>query len=161
MADLRDMRLCLFVACFMGLNMSFLQAQSSSPSMEAATDAPSGHAAQVLPAFADADWSVPDSIDNVHVDPVFSGQDASIYAIGVRRVVPLHRHRRHTETIMVLEGEGWMRMGVDSIFLQPGHLVVVPRMMVHGVRTTSEVPLRVWSIQAPEFTGKDREWVRP
>lgn len=155
------MRAFLFALCWIGLVAPGVWAQSTSSTPHASPLAPLANPYEPAPAITNGQWSMPDSVDNVHVETVFSSQDASIYAIGVRKAVPLHRHRMHTETIVVLEGEGWMRMGADSVLLKPGHMVVVPRMTVHGVRTTSAEPLRVWSIQAPEFKGKDREWVRP
>jgi mannose-6-phosphate isomerase-like protein (cupin superfamily) len=137
------------------------QAPTEPPSSTRTSALIAGGLGQGFPVLWDADWSMPDSVPNLQVTPVYTGEDASVFAIGVRRLVPAHIHKTHTETIVVLEGEGWMQIGPDSVHLQPGHLVVVPPGTVHGVRTTSKSPLRVWSIQAPEFMGQDRYWVRP
>ncbi len=151
------MRVLLFALCWISLWAPDLWGQSTGRSLEVKSLAPPANPTEPAPVITHDQWNMPDSVDNVHVETVFSGRDASIYAIGVRKAVPLHRHREHTETIVVLQGAGWMRVGADSVLLKPGHMVVVPPMTEHGVRTTSAEPLRVWSIQAPEFKGKDRE----
>jgi mannose-6-phosphate isomerase-like protein (cupin superfamily) len=45
----------------------------------------------------------------------------------------------------------------DSLFtVNPGDFIFIPRGAVHSVYKISEGPLKVISIQAPYFDGKDR-----
>ena len=70
--------------------------------------------------------------------------------------VKLHKHVYHTENVYVLEGSGDFTMG-DSLFgIKKGDLIVIPKNVWHGVKTTSRKPIKVISIQSPEFKGVDR-----
>lgn len=70
--------------------------------------------------------------------------------------VPTHYHARHSEHVYVLEGSGTMWMNGDTIEITAGDYVFIPSETRHGAASTEGTPLKVLSIQAPGFKGKDR-----
>ncbi|MFN3529179.1 MAG: cupin domain-containing protein [Bacteroidia bacterium] len=93
---------------------------------------------------------------NVYNRSLFSDSLVSSFYIEVKHQVPAHFHREHSEHVLVLSGSGVMQLG-DSVFvIGKGDLIFIPKRSPHSVRTTSEEPLRVISIQAPYFDGSDR-----
>lgn len=92
----------------------------------------------------------------VEVYPLAGDSLVSSFLIYVKTQVKPHYHAEHSEHVMVLEGQGSMTLN-DSIFtVNPGDLIFIPKGSVHSVFKISEVPLKVISIQAPYFDGKDR-----
>lgn len=102
----------------------------------------------------------PDGIENIEVKSLASDKNSSTFLIFIRAAVPNHMHQNHSESIYVLEGRGLMRVGDEAVNIAPGDFVHVPEGQVHGVLVTSKQPLKVLSIQAPEFTGADRVLVK-
>lgn len=93
---------------------------------------------------------------DVEVYPLASDSLVSSFLIYVNTHVKPHYHAEHSEHVIVLEGQGSMMLE-DSIFtVNPGDLIFIPKGSVHSVFKISEVPLKVISIQAPYFDGKDR-----
>ena len=82
--------------------------------------------------------------------------------------VPPHLHAFHTEHVHVLEGEAVMLLG-DSVFrIGPGSFIAIPFGTRHAVRASGAAPLRLISVQAPQYDGTDRVpldagalWARP
>jgi len=103
-----------------------------------------------------ADIKAPADLDNIHVVKLYSDKHASDFIVFVKKSVPLHKHAFHSETIYILEGTGIMRLGDETFEVKPGDFIKVPEGTPHAVKTTSEMPLKALSIQAPEFFGKDR-----
>jgi mannose-6-phosphate isomerase-like protein (cupin superfamily) len=67
-----------------------------------------------------------------------------------------HHDAEHTEHVYIIEGTGDMLVG-DSIYaVKKGDLIVIPPGTPHAVMTTSEEPLKVVSVQSPDFVGADR-----
>jgi mannose-6-phosphate isomerase-like protein (cupin superfamily) len=92
----------------------------------------------------------------VEVYPLASDSLVSSFLIYVNAQVKPHYHAEHSEHVMVIEGQGSMTLN-DSIFtVNPGDLIFIPRGSVHSVIKISEASLKVISIQAPYFDGKDR-----
>ncbi len=94
--------------------------------------------------------------DNVTNQLIYSDSSVSTFLIWIKTAVPLHKHAWHTEQVIVLEGSGEMRLGEKSFPVQKGDVIFIPENTPHGVIVTSEIPLKVISIQAPEFKGDDR-----
>ena len=101
----------------------------------------------------------PTDFENVHVEKLFSNKQASSFKIWVKKGVKAHKHLVHTEHVYVLEGTGMMTLASDTLTVKPGDVIFIPENTVHSVRVTSEIPMVVLSIQAPEFLGKDRVFV--
>jgi len=98
--------------------------------------------------------------DNIHVKKLYSDSLGTGFAIWVKKKVKAHRHVTHTEHLYVIEGEGKMTIGDKKYDIKPGDYLVIPKNTVHAVdEVTSENPLKVLSIQTPEFLGKDRVFV--
>ena len=65
----------------------------------------------------------------------------------------------HTEQVYVLEGGGSMTLGDSTFSIKAGDLILIPMGTPHSVITTTDVPLKVVSIQSPKFDG-DRIWIK-
>jgi mannose-6-phosphate isomerase-like protein (cupin superfamily) len=98
--------------------------------------------------------------DNIHVVKLGSSQHSSDFVVFVRKNVPPHKHVTHSESVYVIEGTGIFELNGNKINIGPGHYVKIPQGAVHSVTVTSDIPMKVLSIQAPEFFGKDRVPVR-
>lgn len=94
--------------------------------------------------------------ENVFNLPLFNDSLASSFCIIIKREVKPHKHQFHSEHVFVLEGEGLMKLGEKILQLKKGDFIFIPKNTIHSVKTTSKVPLKVISIQAPFFDGKDR-----
>jgi len=97
--------------------------------------------------------------DNIHVVPLNSNKDASDYVIFIKEKVKAHYHAEHTELVYILEGTATMWLGDEVKKVTTGDYIRIPPMVIHSVEVTSEMPLKVLSIQTPEFKGKDRHLV--
>ena len=78
------------------------------------------------------------------------------FIISIPQSVPLHRHEKHSEYVVVVSGFAMMTLGPDSFPIRPGSLIWIPKNKEHSVRVLSKEPLKVVSIQAPYFDGTDR-----
>ena len=119
--------------------------------------APASFAQQFEP-----DQIEPDSLtfENIFVKKIASDAHSSTFVIWVKQGVKNHYHARHTEQLVVLEGTGMMTLGDQVMRIKKGDFIRIPMGTHHAVEVTSEVPLKVLSIQAPEFHGKDRVWIK-
>ena len=102
---------------------------------------------------------VQDSYENVFVKKLNSDKNASTFLIFIKKEVKLHKHVTHSETIYVLEGKGVMLLGDKKMEVKKGDVLFIPENTPHSVQVTSTVPLKVLSIQAPEFDGTDRVYI--
>jgi mannose-6-phosphate isomerase-like protein (cupin superfamily) len=103
--------------------------------------------------------AMPDNIENIHVQKISSDKNSTDFVIFVKQQVPLHKHLKHTETIYVLEGRGLFQQGDEHIEIGPGDYLRIPENTAHAVRVLSSTPLKVLSVQAPEFLGNDRVFI--
>lgn len=113
--------------------------------------------AQHIPALPDkkapADW------ENVSVEKIADDSLCTSFLIWVKGGVKHHFHSTHTECIYVLEGEGQMELGEEIFTVKPGDYIVVPKGKVHAV--TAKIPMKVLSIQTPQWKEDDRKFVPP
>ncbi|MDB9751504.1 cupin domain-containing protein [Gammaproteobacteria bacterium] len=103
-----------------------------------------------------SDIMSPENLENIHVVKLASDSFSTDFVIFVKNKVPLHKHVKHSETIYVLEGKAQLQLGEQSMEITVGDYIRVPQGMPHGVKVLSSVPLKILSVQAPEFFGKDR-----
>lgn len=94
--------------------------------------------------------------ENVSNQMIYSDSSVSTFIIWVKTSVPLHKHASHTEQVTVLEGTADMRVGDKLFTIKKGDIIFIPEDTPHSVMVTSAIPLKVLSIQAPEFKGDDR-----
>ncbi len=97
-----------------------------------------------------------DEYDNVTSKKLYSDSLVTTFEIWVKKEVPLHKHAYHTEQVIVLEGEANMLLGEEWKIIKAGDIIIIPVGTLHQVIVTSLIPLKVLSIQAPEFDGIDR-----
>ncbi|HXB40568.1 MAG TPA: cupin domain-containing protein [Bacteroidia bacterium] len=98
----------------------------------------------------------PGKYDNIYNRPVYADSLVSSFVIFVKSEVKEHKHANHAEHIYVLEGEAEMKVDGKMFTIKKGDLIFVPKNTWHYVKVTSKIPLKVLSIQAPNFDGKDR-----
>ena len=99
----------------------------------------------------------PDSaFENIHIHQISTNPNSTTFAIWVKNKVKIHKHVNHVEHIYITQGEGRFQLGSTTYHIEAGDLIIVPKDTWHGVSVTSDVPLRVISIQTPEFKGIDR-----
>ena len=93
---------------------------------------------------------------NIYVKKISSDSLSSAFIIWIKRKVKLHKHIFHTENVYILNGRGKFQLN-DSIFnVRFGDLINIPKNTWHGVVINSKKPMKVISIQSPEFFGYDR-----
>lgn len=112
-------------------------------------DSTAQQVARASDAFCNADGST--RVTELHRDALCSSN-----LICIPQAVLPHLHRYHTEHVTVLEGNGRLLLGSDTLHISAGDVIVIPQGTAHGVSCTSDVPLRVVSIHAPPFDGVDR-----
>ncbi|MCB0409938.1 MAG: cupin domain-containing protein [Flavobacteriales bacterium] len=96
------------------------------------------------------------SFENVTVKKLHSDENSSYFVIWIKKDVASHKHADHSEGIIVLAGEAEMTIAENSFKVKEGDHFVIPKNTFHSVKVTSKDPLKVVSVQAPKFEGKDR-----
>jgi mannose-6-phosphate isomerase-like protein (cupin superfamily) len=94
--------------------------------------------------------------DNIYNRALFGDSLASSFCIVIKKEVKAHRHAQHSEHVVVMEGEGLMKVKDRSFAIKKGDVVFIPKNEAHSVKVTGKTPLKVISIQSPMFDGKDR-----
>ena len=94
--------------------------------------------------------------DNVHVYELDHDPLTTTFLIWVKDEVKSHFHANHTEIVYVLEGEGEMTLGDLVKTIRPGDYIFIPKGTHHSVKVKSDAPMKVMSIQTPQFDGSDR-----
>ncbi len=103
-----------------------------------------------------SDVMPPEDLENIHVVKLASDSYSTDFVIFVKNRVPLHKHVEHSETIYVLEGKGLFQLGDQSMEIVAGDYIRVPKGTPHAVKVLSPIPLKIISVQAPEYFGKDK-----
>lgn len=100
------------------------------------------------------------AFDNVKVQKIYGDKHTSSFVIWIKKGVKAHKHIRHTEQVYILGGKATMRLNDKTFKVKKGDWIAIPEGSVHAVTVTSRKPLHVFSIQAPEFLGKDRVFIK-
>ncbi len=87
-----------------------------------------------------------------------AGETCSAQHLRIRTAVRAHLHRRHDETVVVLAGRGRLRLDADTVDVEPGAVIRIPRGTVHALEVTG-APVEAVSVFAPSFDGVDRVWI--
>lgn len=103
--------------------------------------------------------NAPGNYDNLYIRTLNNDSLVSSFIVIIKKEVKPHKHQTHAEHVYVLEGEGEMRLGDKKIQVKKGDLVFIPKNTVHSLKVTSTNPVKVISVQAPNFDGKDRVFV--
>ncbi len=107
-----------------------------------------------------AAYTAPSDMKNIHVEAIGTSKTASEFVIFIRNEVKPHIHEYHTELVYVLEGEAIFWLGETKQIIKPGDFVRIDEGVIHGAKVTSKTPLKILSIQTPEFVGKDRVFIK-
>jgi mannose-6-phosphate isomerase-like protein (cupin superfamily) len=95
--------------------------------------------------------------ENVYSRALYSDTSiVSSFVIFIKKEVKAHKHITHAEHVIVLEGKAEMTLNDKMFPIKKGDVIFIPKNSYHSVKTTSKIPLKVLSIQAPYFDGKDR-----
>ncbi len=97
--------------------------------------------------------------DNIYNKQLFGDSLCTSFCIVIKKEVKAHKHQYHSEHVLVLEGEGLMKLEGKSFPVKKGDLIFIPKNSVHSVKRNSKEPLKVFSIQSPLFNGSDRVFV--
>ncbi len=97
--------------------------------------------------------------DNIYNKQLFGDSLCTSFCIVIKKEVKAHKHQYHSEHVLVLEGEGLMKLEGKSFPVKKGDLIFIPKNSVHSVKRNSKEPLKVLSIQSPLFNGSDRVFV--
>lgn len=143
-------RLVFFALIFFCLNM--LKAQGGSPGVHEG----------LINDFGKVTYQGVDTIkapalfENIYSRPLYSDSLTSSFVIFIKKEVKEHKHALHAEHVIVLDGTAEMKVNDKSFNIKKGDIVFIPKNTWHYVKTTSKTPLKVISVQAPYFDGKDR-----
>ena len=94
--------------------------------------------------------------ENTYLRKVYSDSLVSSFVIFIKKEVKAHKHVSHSEHVYVLEGEGEMTVGEKHFAIKKGDMIFIAKGTLHSLKVTSKTPVKVLSIQAPIFDGKDR-----
>ncbi|MBG6129654.1 mannose-6-phosphate isomerase-like protein (cupin superfamily) [Aquimarina sp. EL_43] len=97
--------------------------------------------------------------DNILVKKVYTDTHTSTFVIWIKKNVKPHKHIKHTEQVLVLEGKASVQLNDKEIIVQKGDWVTIPEQTIHAVKVLSKIPLKVISVQTPEFKGEDRVFI--
>ena len=106
--------------------------------------------------FTFDDFEPEGEYENIHAKKIFSNEHTTTFCIWINMDVALQTHEKHTEQVYVVSGKGRMRLGDKMLNISKGDFFIIPPGTLHSVVVTSKKPLKVISIQSPEFFGKDR-----
>jgi mannose-6-phosphate isomerase-like protein (cupin superfamily) len=98
----------------------------------------------------------PAGTENIYNRPLYSDSLSSSFLIVIKKEVKPHLHETHSEQVYVISGEADMMLGDQKIHIKAGDIIYIPKGTAHSAVVTSSEPLKILSIQAPYFDGKDR-----
>jgi mannose-6-phosphate isomerase-like protein (cupin superfamily) len=120
--------------------------------------APAGPPRDAPVLYSARDAAAPDESANVTTVEVGRHRSASVHHLRVAEGVKAHVHREHEEQVVILSGEGRVRLGDSVEDVSAGSVVVIPRGTVHSLVVTGP-PIEAVSVFSPPFDGKDRHFV--
>lgn len=98
----------------------------------------------------------PSDLTNVSVQKIAGDSLTSTFVIFIKDHVPMHKHVSHSENVFVLEGEGIFTLGSETHEIKAGDMIFIPVNTFHELKVSSPAPMKVISVQSPEFDGSDR-----
>jgi len=127
-----------------------------SPSPPAALDAifPDGRRTESIASLVDSETL--DSGEAFRIREVGRDAQTSHHLVWIREREQPHRHDRHDLWVVVLRGEGFMRLGDEERAVGEGSILYVPRGTPHAYRNTTGRPAVAYAVYTPAFDGTDR-----
>jgi mannose-6-phosphate isomerase-like protein (cupin superfamily) len=96
------------------------------------------------------------SFEHIYNQKLFSDSLASSFIILIKDEVKDHKHAFHSEHVCILEGRAQMTLGDSTFAISKNDVIFIPKDTWHSVKVLSKEPLKILSVQAPYFDGKDR-----
>lgn len=97
-----------------------------------------------------------EAYENIHIKKLDTDSNSTSFVIWIKKGVKSHKHEHHSEVLYIIEGEGKMTIGKNISTIKAGDYFRIPKNTYHSLKVTSKEPVKVLSVQAPEFLGKDR-----
>ena len=94
--------------------------------------------------------------ENIYLRKLNSDSLVSSFVIFIKKEVKAHKHITHSEHVYLLDGTGEMTVGGKTFLIKKGDMIFIPKNTFHSLKVTSATPVKVLSVQAPLFDGKDR-----
>jgi mannose-6-phosphate isomerase-like protein (cupin superfamily) len=94
--------------------------------------------------------------ENIYLRKINSDSLVSSFVIFIKKEVKMHKHVTHSEHVYILDGTGEMTLGDKKFAVKKGDMIFIPKNTFHSLKVTSSAPVKVLSVQAPVFDGKDR-----
>ena len=94
--------------------------------------------------------------ENIWVKKISDDSNQTSFVIWIKESVRLHKHVDHSENIYILAGKGEMTIGERKLEVKKGDYFNIPKGTPHALNVLSSGPVKVLSIQSPQFLGKDR-----
>lgn len=113
----------------------------------------SGLQAQVI---NESKITLPEEAGSVYVHRVSSDSLSTAFILYIKEEVAMHKHEYHSENVIVLEGTAILYLDDTRYEIKAGDIIFIPKNTWHSVLVTSDIPLKVISIQSPFFDGTDR-----
>jgi quercetin dioxygenase-like cupin family protein len=92
---------------------------------------------------------------NIRVATLGKGEGVSHHVVQVRDREPVHLHKEHDLTVVVLKGQGYLMLDKKRIDLTKGDVLFIPRGAVHYFVNTYYKPSVALAAFSPPFDGKD------
>ena len=94
--------------------------------------------------------------ENIYLRKGYSDSLVSSFVIYIKKEVKEHKHATHSEHVYILDGTGEMTLDKKTFSVKKGDMIFIPKNTFHSLKVTSATPVKVLSVQAPLFDGKDR-----
>jgi quercetin dioxygenase-like cupin family protein len=95
----------------------------------------------------------------VPVRTFVQGENLTVNVVTPSSPIPAHYHAKHEEVVYVVKGSGTMELAGETRDVKEGDLVYIHRKAAHSFRPKGK-EVRVLSIFAPAFDGKDRIFIK-
>ncbi len=83
-------------------------------------------------------------------------EQAASFLLSIPTETKMHYHKDHSEQIMLIEGQGMVLLGYKTIKLKRNELIFITKGTPHKIINSGKGKLKVLSIQAPFYQGKDK-----
>ncbi len=97
-----------------------------------------------------------EEFENILIKKLDTDSNSTSFVIWIKKEVKSHKHETHSEIISVIEGAGVMTINKKSFDIKSGDYFRIPKNTFHSLTINSKKPMKLISVQSPEFSGKDR-----
>lgn len=80
---------------------------------------------------------------------------SSLHLVQIRHRESLHTHREHDLVAVLLKGRGTLRLGSQTVAMQKGSVIAIPRGVPHAFVNESREPAAVFAVFSPPLDGPD------